>query len=192
MSAAPKQTWTVEDYLAFERASDRRHEYLNGELYLMAGAGANHNLIAVNVLASLHVQLRQRPCVIYPSDMRVKVSYTGLYTYPDVSVVCGAPQFEDDQHDTLLNPILIVEILSPSTESYDRGRKFQHYRTLASLQEYVLISQDVHRIERYVRQDNDQWLLSDVTQVDAALELSSISCTLSLADVYEKITFESG
>jgi Uma2 family endonuclease len=192
MSAAPKQTWTVEDYLAFERASDRRHEYLNGELYLMAGAGANHNLIAVNVLASLHVQLRQRPRVIYPSDMRVKVSYTGLYTYPDVSVVCGAPQFEDDQHDTLLNPILIVEILSPSTESYDRGRKFQHYRTLASLQEYVLISQDVHRIERYVRQDNDQWLLSDVTQVDAALELSSISCTLSLADVYEKITFESG
>jgi Uma2 family endonuclease len=190
MSAIPEQAWTPETYLVFERASDEKHEYLGGSIYAMAGASARHNQILGNALASLHSQLRDRPCIVYPSDMRVKVSRTGLYTYPDLSVVCGESRFEDDHEDTLLNPILIVEVLSPSTESYDRGKKFQQYRSLESLQEYLLISQDGYHVEQYVRQADDRWLLADVTDLDSALNLPSIACTLALADVYAKITFE--
>ncbi|MEP7292480.1 MAG: Uma2 family endonuclease [Chloroflexota bacterium] len=190
MSAIAKRNWTTDEYLVMERASEEKHEFLDGEIYLMSGASRNHNLIQVNTLASLHAQLRQRPCVVYPSDMRVKVNDTGLYTYPDISIVCDPPQFEAENQDTLLNPTLIIEVLSPSTESYDRGKKFQHYRALPSLQEYVLISQEAARIERYLRQLNDEWLLSDAAGIDAALDLTSVDCTLSLADVYEKVSFE--
>jgi Uma2 family endonuclease len=190
MSALPDAGWTVKDYLAYERANPQRHEYLNGKIYAMAGASANHNLITGNAYASLHSQLRKRPCVVYPSDMRVKISRTGLYTYPDISVVCGEPQFEDEHRDTLLNPLVMVEVLSPSTETYDRGKKFQHYRTLASLQEHLLIAQDSYRIEHYTRQADERWLLSDVNQVDAVLTLAAIQCSLAVADVYEKVTFE--
>lgn len=188
MSAGSQQTMSVEDYLAFERASEEKHEYLNGEIFLMSGASPNHNLVFGNTYASLHAQLRQRPCIVFPSDQRVRVRDTGLYTYPDISAICGEPQFDND---TLLNPTLIVEVLSPSTESYDRGRKFQHYRALESLQEYVLIAQDDStHIERYLRQPNNEWLLADATGLDASITLSSIGCTLALADVYEKVTFE--
>ncbi len=191
MSALPEHVWSVQDYLAYERASDQRHEYIDGKIYALAGASANHNLIVGNTLASLHAQLRKRPCTVYPSDMRVKVSRTGLYTYPDISVVCGEPQFEDEQQDTLLNPNFIVEVLSPSTETYDRGKKFQHYRTLEALQEYLLIAQDSYRVEHYVRQADNQWLLSDVSRTDATLTLPSIQCELLVADLYEKVVFES-
>lgn len=190
MSTAPSETWSAQDYLKFERTSAEKHEFLDGDIFLMTGASANHNLIVGNIYASLHTQLRQRPCVVYPSDLRVKVSQTGLYTYPDISVTCDAPQFEDVQLDTLLNPTVIVEVLSPSTEKYDRGRKFQHYRTLESLQEYVLAAQDGTRLEHYLRQEDDQWLFSDATQADERLELPSIGCTLLLSDVYEKVAFE--
>ena len=190
MSALPERIWTTEDYLAYERDSQQRHEYLSGKIYAMAGASANHNLIVGNAIASLHAQLRKRPCTVYPSDMRLKVSQTGLYTYPDISVVRGEPQFEDDQNDTLLNPVVIIEVLSPSTETYDRGKKFQHYRTLESLREYLLIAQDTYDVEHYVRQENDQWLLSDINRGDASLILVSIQCTLTLADLYEKVAFE--
>ena len=190
MAAIPDFIWTDERYLAFERASDIRHEYLNGEVFALAGASVRHNLIAANILANIHAQLRKRPCVVFPSDMRLKVSRTGLYTYPDISVVCGPPEFDDAHDDTLLNPTVIVEVLSPSTEQYDRGKKFQHYRTLESLQEYGLVAQDSQRIEHYVRQDNGQWLLTDINQPDVSLDLRSISCALLLADVYEKVTFE--
>jgi Uma2 family endonuclease len=190
MSTAPKQTWTPETYLEFERASEERHEYLDGEVFLLAGASNNHDLIQANTLATLHAQLRQHPCFVYPSDMRLKVSLTGLYTYPDISVVCGTPLIEDKHQDTLLNPTLIVEVLSPSTERYDRGKKFQHYRALESLQEYILISQGTYRIERYLRQSDGQWLLSDASGEDATLGLHSISAILLLADVYEKVVFE--
>jgi Uma2 family endonuclease len=190
MSALPEHTWTVEEYLAFERSDPQRHEYLSGKIYAMAGASANHNLIAGNVFASLHAQLRKHPCTAYPSDMRLKVSRSGLYTYPDISVLCGDPQFEDNRHDTLLNPTVIIEVLSPSTEMYDRGKKFQHYRSLASLQEYLLIAQDSCRVEHYRRQASDQWLLSDVSGADASISLVSIECTLLVADLYEKVVFE--
>ncbi len=190
MSALPETDWTIKDYLTYERANAQRHEYRDGKIYAMAGASANHNLIVGNTYASLHAQLRKRLCVVYPSDMRVKISRTGLYTYPDISVVCGEPQFEDEYRDTLLNPMVIVEVLSPSTETYDRGKKFQHYRTLASLQEYLLIAQDSYRIELYTRQADDRWLLSDVSRVDAVLTLAAVQCTLAVADVYEKVSFE--
>jgi Uma2 family endonuclease len=185
MSTTPKQSWTVESYLEFERASDVRHEYLNGDVFEMVGATAKHNLITGSTLASLYTQTRSRPCFVYPSDMRVKISDT-VYTYPDISVVFGTPEYEDTQADTLLNPTLIIEVLSPSTERYDRGDKFQHYRTLDSLQEYVLISMSSYRIERYLRQSDGQWLLTDAVGLEAALELPSIGCALRLGDVYEK------
>ena len=191
MSTAPRESWTARKYLAFERESAEKHEFLDGDIYLMTGASANHNLIVGNIYASLHTQLRQRPCVAYPSDMRLKVSESGLYTYPDISVVCEPPRFEDDRSDTLLNPTVIVEVLSPSTENYDRGKKFQHYRTLDSLQEYVLAAQDSPRLERYLRQSNDQWLFADVTELDAQLqyaqsELSNLGNPLALPVSFEQ------
>jgi Uma2 family endonuclease len=188
--ALPEKFMTPEAYLEFERASEIKHEYFGGEVFAMTGASRNHNRIVISTLASLHGQLRKRPCEVFPSDMRVKTRSSILYTYPDISVVCGTPQFEDAVLDTLLNPIVIIEVLSPSTERYDRGRKFQHYRTLPSLQEYVLIAQDSYRIEHFARQPNDEWLFSDATELNASVELPSIQCQLALVDVYENVTFE--
>jgi Uma2 family endonuclease len=188
MSALRERTWTVEQYLEFERTSEIKHEYLDGYIYAMSGATANHNLVAGNTYASLHAQLRKGPCLIFPSDQRVKADR--LYAYPDISVVCGTPEFTGDTPDTLANPTLIIEVLSPSTEKFDRGKKFQYYRALDSLQEYLLIAQDSYRIEHYIRQQDGPWLLKDAIGIDATLELPSIGCALSLADVYEKVTFE--
>lgn len=190
MAAVPHETMTEAEYLAFERASETKHEYLNGQVYAMTGASRAHNLICSYTAASLINQLQGRPCEVYPGDMRIKVSRTGLYTYADVSVVCGEAQFEDAELDMLLNPIVIVEVLSPTTESYDRGKKFQHYRQLAALREYVLIAQDSPRIERFLRRDDESWVLQDAQGLDSHLELPSIGCTLTLADVYQKVTFE--
>jgi Uma2 family endonuclease len=190
MSIAPKRIWTEAEYLAFERSSEQKHEFLNGEIFAMAGAKENHNLIVTNVIASLHSQVRNRPCRVYPSDLRIKSTATGLYTYPDVVVVCDTPQFEDDERDTLLNPTVIIEVLSSSTEAYDRGKKFQHYRTIKPVQEYVLISQEKALIELYVRQSK-QWILTFADTLDSVIKLPSIDCTLALSDVYEKVTFDS-
>lgn len=187
--ALPKQVWTETEYLAMERASDVRHEFHQGEIFAMVGASPNHVLTTTNTSSSLNLQLRKTPCRVYQSDLRVKIGITGLYTYPDITVVCGEPFFSDDTPDNLLNPTLIIEVLSPSTEQYDRGKKFQHYRSLESLQEYVLISQDAPHVERFLRQADSEWLFKDRAGLDAVLALSSIECTLALADVYEKITF---
>jgi Uma2 family endonuclease len=140
-----------------------------------------------NVIGELRSQLKGRPCTTYPSDMRVKVSPTGLYTYPDVIVVCDEALFEDNQQDTLLNPTLIVEVLSESTEAYDRGGKFAHYRKLASLMEYVLITQTKPHIEHYVRQSDNRWLLAEADSLQDTLHLPSIDCHLALAEVYDKV-----
>ena len=184
------KTMTETEFLAFERASEIKHEYLDGYVYTMTGASRAHNLICINAAATLHGQLRQKPCEIYANDMRVKVQATGLYTYPDLSVVYDEPQLAGGEFDTLLNPVLLIEVLSPSTESYDRGKKFQHYRQIDSLGDYVLIAQDSPRIERFTRQPDDTWLLADAVGLDASVELPSLGCTLALADVYEKVTFE--
>lgn len=189
MSALPKNFMTPEEYLEFERQSETKHEYLNGEIFAMSGASERHNLIVGSTYASLYAQTRKRPCNIYMSDMRVRVKGTSFYTYPDISAVCGNAEFEDDVLDTLLNPSVIIEVLSPSTENYNRGKKFQQYRKLDSLQDYLLIAQDSMRIEHYARQ-GEQWIFTDVTSPDGVVTLASIDCTLPLSDVYEKITFE--
>ncbi len=180
---------TPEEYLRMERASEEKHEYFRGEIFAMTGASENHNIVVGSTYAALYVQLRKRPCQIYPSDMRVRIPSTGLYTYPDISVICGTPEFEDDVLDTLLNPTVIIEVLSSSTEQYDRGKKFQHYRTIASLQEYILIAQDSFRIEQFSRKDS-QWILTDAKTLDTSIQLTSIDCTLALSDVYEKVSFD--
>ena len=187
MSTRPKPFLTPEKYLASERAGDRKHEYYQGEVFAMVGASFEHVGITANLVASLHGQLQGRPCRVFLSDLRVKVSRTGLYTYPDVGVVCDEPEFDDDHNDTLLNPRVIIEVLSPSTESYDRGKKFAHYRTVETLTEYLLVSQDQPRIEQFVRQPNHDWLLHEATQLPETIHLPSIDCDLKLSDVYANI-----
>ncbi len=188
MSTHP-QTRNVspEEYLAGERDGEYKSEYFAGEILAMTGATMEHNLIVSNVVTSLNTQLRGRPCHVYPSDMRVKISRTGAYAYPDVTVVCGEPEFEDEQVDTLLNPTVLVEVLSPSTERHDRGRKWEHYRRLPSLAEFLLVVQDEPRIEHYLRQEGGLWLFDEASGADATLELTSIDCTLLLRDVYDKV-----
>jgi Uma2 family endonuclease len=190
MTAQSKPAISEEEYLASERTSPVKHEYYHGRIYAMTGGKEPHNLIASNALASLHSQLRRKPCRVYSSDMRVKILRTGLNTYPDVVVICGQPQFTDTIHDTLTNPTVIIEVLSPSTERYDRGLKFQHYRTIDTLHDYILIAQDHHHIEHYIRQQNGQWLLQEVTDLDGEIYLQSIACTLRLDDIYEKVEID--
>ncbi|MGB2611131.1 MAG: Uma2 family endonuclease [Isosphaeraceae bacterium] len=187
-SAATKIRFTPQEYLALERKSETRNEYYNGEIFAMAGASREHNLTVANLLRDIGNQLEDRPCESYPSDMRVFIEATGLYTYPDVSVVCGEPRFQDREVDTLLNPTVIVEVLSPSTEAYDRGDKFRHYRRIDSLREFVLISQDRMMVERYTRQGKD-WVLSEMTDPDQVLKLESIGCQIPLDRIYAKIKF---
>ncbi len=190
MSALPTSgvKMTEAEYLEFERASELKHELIDGEIVDMTGASFAHNVINLNVATALRNQLRGRPCSTVSSDMRVKMAKRN-YAYPDTSVVCGDPQFGDNGVDTLLNPTLIIEVLSPSTERYDRGKKFQAYREIEWLQEYVLIAQDSPRIERYVRQEHGFWQFADVSGLAAQIELVSINCTLALAEVYEQVTF---
>ena len=175
-------------YLALEREAEQKSEYVNGHIFAMAGAGRQHNQITFNLAGELRAQLRDRPCVAYVSDMRVKVSTTGLYTYPDVVALCGEAKFEDTFMDTLLNPMVIMEVLSGSTEAYDRGEKFAHYRRLPSLCDYVLIAQDKVRIEHYVRQDK-QWVFSESDDWNNTIQLTSIDCSLSLEEIYDKVKF---
>jgi Uma2 family endonuclease len=192
-SAAERRVYTPEQYLALERNSSIRHEYHNGSIFAMSGASRAHNLIALNLGGELRAQLRDRPCEAYVSDMRVLVARTGLYTYPNVVVVCGERQFQDGEVDTLLDPTLVIEVLSPATEAYDRGKKFAHYRRLESLREYVLVTQNQVRVERYTRQ-GDEWLLSELSSLEDSLRLASIDCTISLREVYARVEFsgESG
>lgn len=187
MSLQTRRRFTPEEYLALERRSDTKSEYFAGEIFAMGGASRWHNLIVTNCVRELSLQLKGRPCRVYPSDMRVKVSPTGLYTYPDVVVACGAEQFDDEQKDTLLNPIVLIEVLSESTEAYDRGGKFEQYRKLDSLAEYLLIAQDKPHVEHYVRQANGQWLFSDLSGLGGVVQLPSIECSLALAEVYDKV-----
>ena len=190
MSTKKKHRYTPAEYLELERAAEVKSEYLNGEIFLMSGASRRHNLVTGNVFRLLSSQLLCRPCETYTGDMRVRVSEVGLYTYPDVVVTCGEPIFDDLQFDTLLNPSVIVEVLSPSTEAYDRGRKFEFYRKLASLREYLVVSQDAPHIDRFAVDDLGRWTLTDASGLDAALDVSSIDCSLRLADVYDRIEFE--
>ena len=189
MSVQPRPHLTPEEYLEGERVSEEKHEYFRGEVFAMGGASVSHVRIVSNLVRTLGNQLLARPCEVFPTDMRVKVSQTGLYTYPDVSVACGDPEFDDEQRDTLLNPRLIIEVLSPSTEAYDRGKKFSHYGTITSLAEYVLIAQDRPCIDQYVRQPSGDWLRHEVTGPEETIQLPSIECELKLAEVYARVEF---
>lgn len=192
MSTQPKAKphITPEEYLARERSAEYKSEYYNGEIFAFAGASREHNLIAGNIYSNLHQQLRKKNCEVYPSDMRVKVTATGLYTYPDVVIVCGRPQFEDEKKDILLNPFVIFEVLSPTTENYDRGTKFTHYRTISSLTDYILVAQDSIHVEHYVRQSDRTWLFSEYKSAEEKIQIESVGCELLVEEIYEKVEFE--
>jgi Uma2 family endonuclease len=190
MVTQPVPYYTPEEYLEIDREAEVKSEYLDGQIYAMAGASPDHNVITANILGALVPQLRGGDCRGYASDLRVLIEETGLYTYPDVTVVCGPRRHSDDRRDTLVNPTLIVEVLSPSTEIHDRVGKFSHYRRIESLQEYVLVSQHAARIERYLRRSGGEWLYASAEGLEAALRLDSIGCELRLADVYDGVEFE--
>ncbi len=189
MSAQPQPRLTPEQYLEAERAAEFRHEYYNGQIYAMSGGSYQHAQIIAGLIRELGNALKKRPCSVASNDLRLRVSPDGLYTYPDAVVICGEPKFVDDRQDTLLNPTLIVEVLSSSTEAYDRGPKAAQYRKLESLQEYVLVSQAEPRIEVFRRQSGGHWLLSEATGLEAICHFESLECAISLADIYDKVTF---
>lgn len=189
MSAHPQTRLTAEQYLEIERSSDVRSEYYAGAMYAMSGGSYRHAQIIANLSAELRAALKRRPCSVTSSDVRLQVSPNGLITYPDIAVVCGEPRFADHQRDTLLNPTLLVEVLSPSIEAYDRGFKFAQYRTLEALQEYVLVSQDEPRLEVFRRQPESEWLLHETTGLDAVCRFTSVEVSIPLAEIYDKVVF---
>lgn len=184
-----KKIFTPEEYLVLERKSSIKNEYFQGEIFAMAGASEKHNTIVSNLLYRLRIKLEGKPCKVYPSDIRIKVNRNGLYTYPDITVICSKPILEDHLYDTLLNPKVIFEVLSDSSENYDRGKKFQLYREIDSLQEYVLVSQDSQLVEKYYRDNSYFWTFQDFTISSPIIKFQAIDCELNLLDIYESIEF---
>lgn len=178
--------YTPTEYLKLEREAEFRHEYLYGEIFEMAGASKRHSLISVNLIRLIGNQLFDRDCSVYNSDMRIKIPNQN-YTYPDIVAQCGPEQFEDGSEDTLLNPTLIVEVLSRSTEAYDRGAKFEQYQTIESFREYLLITQEPFRVEQFVRRDVNAWTYFEFRTPEDVVKLESIGCELSLRDIYYKV-----
>jgi Uma2 family endonuclease len=189
MSPVPKRLLTPQEYLARERAAEFRSEFYRGEMFAMAGANDRHNLIAMSFGASLLPASRARGCKVFGSDMKVRVAETGLYTYPDLSIACGEIQFQDEHRDVLLNPCVIVEVLSKSTERRDRGWKFDRYCELPSLVDYVLVSQDKRLVEHYIRQPHDEWKLQRLKEPDSVLRLTAVGCEVALRAIYADVEF---
>ncbi len=189
MSTAPKLYYSPAEYLARERKALTKSEYYAGEIFAMAGGTPEHSLIAANLTGELRNVLKGGACNVFTSDLRVKVEATGLYTYPDVSVVCGERQYDDDRRDTLTNPTVLVEVLSPTTASYDRLSKSRHYRAIESLQELLLVAQDMPSIERCFRATDGSWSIADVYGLDQQLELTSLGVSIPMAEVYRGVTF---
>jgi len=189
MSSQRATLLTPEEYLEIERRAERKSEYYQGVMYAMAGASQQHVLIVTNLIIQLGNELADRPCQVYSADLRLRVSPTGLYTYPDVVVVCGEARFADDQQDTLLNPTIVIEVLSESTQDYDRGRKFEHYRTLPSLRDYLTIAQDRPHIEHWSRLERGGSLM-EYTELNQTVELPSIDAGLPLSRIYAKVEFD--
>ena len=188
-SAAAADTYvTPEAYITSERRANVKSEYIHGEIFAMSGASLAHTLITLDIATELNIQLRGSTCKVVTNDMRVRTALKGPYFYPDVVVFCGTPQFEDNVFDTLLNPILVVEVLSPSTEAYDRGEKFAHYQKLMSLQEYILVSQDRIHVTHH-RLLESQWASKAFHAPEDVLLLNSIECKLPLQDIYTRVTF---
>ena len=196
MSLPPPQLLcTPEEYLAYERDAFERHEWIDGTIYAMAGESPEHSLISANSISILNTQLRGKPCAVYSPNMKVysrlssDVGLKGLFSYPDCTVVCGEAQFHDEHRDILTNPRVVIEVLSPTTERYDRGKKFLRYQQNSSMTDYVMIAQAYPSIEHYARQEDGNWLYSVTTELTASVALESIECTLPLADVYDRIVF---
>jgi len=187
--AKPASLLTEQEYLDIERAAEFRSEFFEGEMFAMAGGSPNHSLIAANVGGELRQALKRSPCLAFESNLRVKVEATGLYTYPDITIACEERRFSAEDPDSLLNPTLLVEVLSDSTEAYDRGQKFGQYRQIPSLREYLLVSQHEPRLEHYLRQADQSWLLREAVGLGASLEFPSLGVILSLAEVYAKVDF---
>ena len=190
MASHPKNRLTPQEYLALERKAEYKSEYFDGEVFATSGASRAHSLVVGNVVRTLGNQALGRDCNVYPSDLRVKIERTGKYVYPDVVITCGQEQFEDEELDTLLNPVLIVEVLSDSTEAYDRGKKFEHYQFIESLAEYVLIAQDHARVEQYAKQKDGTWAYSDSRSPADVVHLAAIGCEMVLEDVYAKVALD--
>jgi Uma2 family endonuclease len=189
MAANPKALLTHEEYFALERETDQRYEYVAGRVYAMVGGSFVHGQIGINTSTTLNNQLATRPCIVQGSDYRIAIPRLDIYTYPDISVVCGEPQF-DNSNSGLLNPIVVIEVLSPSTASYDQGQKFLRYQQLASLREYVLIAQDKPFIQSFSRDERGLWVWSAAEGLEGVLSLPSIECNLALATIYAKVRFE--
>lgn len=189
MGSAAKKLMTAVEYLEFERNSFEKHEFYSGEIYAMAGAKERHNLIVSNLIATIGIQIKNKPYVVYPSDMRVVIDEYNHYTYPDVTLVCGERKFLDIKNDSLLNPNVIIEVLSDSTEKYDRGKKFEAYRNIISLREYMLVSSEHKKIELFTKTTDGKWLFSENTLDEIIIPM--LDLTLLLSDVYDKVEFES-
>lgn len=189
MSTQPLHKLTPEEYLELERKAEFKSEYYQGEMFAMSGASAKHCTIVVNLLSSLKSRLRGSKCKAFNSDLQVKVTAPGLYTYADVVVACGSPQFADSKPDTLTNPTVIVEVLSESTRDYDLGRKFEHYRTIETLRDYITVDQDTVKVTHWTREPDGAWTLRDFSSLDSSITLASLDTTLPLAEVYEDIDF---
>jgi Uma2 family endonuclease len=188
MSAVLKTRLTEAEYLAFERSSEFRHEFYGSEIFAMAGASAAHNLIAGNLFTELNVMLRGKGCRPYTHDMRVYARQSKTHVYPDIVVACPPIEFRDEKRDTLLNPQVVVEVLSPSTEAYDRGRKFDVYREAPSLQQYVLLAQDSQRAVSYVRQsDGVAWLMTPLDHPSVSIHFPSLDISVPLSDIYRDV-----
>lgn len=181
---------TEAEYLAIERAADFKSEFFDGEMFAMAGGTPMHSLIATNLAGEVRSKLKGRPCVPFNSDLRLKVVATGLYTYPDLSVVCGPLEFAGEEDDDVVNPTVLAEVLSDSTEAYDRGKKFEHCRQIPTLQEYLLVSQKEPRIEQFLREGSGEWRLREAAGLEAHLELPSLKITVALAEVFANVKFE--
>jgi Uma2 family endonuclease len=189
-TAEQKKLYTEEEYLSLERKAEVKSEFFKGEIFAMAGATRNHNVITVNLISSLKVQLKGRGCRPYANDMRLHTPCTAFYTYPDIVVVCGKEEFLDGEFDTLLNPVFLVEVLSSSTADYDIGRKFMRYRSIQSLKEYWTISSYEYRLQKFLKSEVDEsWVLSETINPNDVVRISSLDVLVSLAEVYEGVKF---
>ncbi len=189
MAVDPKPHFSARDYLLLERRAETKSEYLDGQIVSMVGGSLRHSLISGNLVGELGRRLRDSSCQVHPSDLRVRIVSANVYTYPDVTVVCGEPRLEDEQGDSLLNPLLVAEVLSPTTEAYDRGAKLRWYQTIESLSDYLLVSQTLPRIEHYARHGADGWLYTAAEGLDAIVPLASLGIELPLGEVYAKVVF---
>ena len=186
MATAPTPRITEEEYLRLERAAETKSEFVDGEIFAMSGGSRAHSALAANWIGELRLKLRGRNCQVFTSDLRIRTHRTASYVYPDVSVVCGQARSNRNEDDILANPTVVIEVLSPSTADYDRGKKFGLYREIASLQDYLLVTPDSAHVEHYSRQP-ESWLFREYSGIEATVHIASIECAIALRDIYDGV-----